>query len=167
MTERVFHVLFLCTGNSARSILAEALLERLGAPRFRGFSAGSHPKDAPHPVALAILSEKGFDTEGLRSKSWDDFAAPGAPEIDLVITVCDSAAKETCPIWSGSPSSAHWSLEDPAGCEGGPESTRQRFEKTFDELESRIDRLVRLDVAELGRDALARRAGAIGSSDAS
>lgn len=167
MKARAYHVLFLCTGNSARSILAEALLERLGAPCYRGFSAGSHPKQAPHPVALATLAAKGFETEGLRSKSWDEFAAPGAPKIDLVITVCDNAANESCPIWPGSPAKAHWSHVDPAAFEGRPGATRQRFEETFDELEARIDRLVRLDIAELGRDEFTRRVDLIGRSDAS
>jgi protein-tyrosine-phosphatase len=167
MTERACHVLFLCTGNSARSILAEALLERMGAPNYRGFSAGSQPKEAPHPVAIATLEAKGFDTEGLRSKSWDEFAAPGAPVVDLVITVCDNAANESCPIWPGNPLMAHWSLEDPAAFDGGPEATRQRFEQTYDELEARIDRLAMLDMAELRRNEFARRVSLIGRLDSS
>ena len=149
MKDGAYHVLFLCTGNSARSIFAEALLERLGAPRYRGFSAGSHPKKAPHPVALAILAAKGFGTEGLRSKSWDEFAAPGAPEIDLVITVCDNAASESCPIWPGNPSRAHWSHEDPAATTGSKAEVRDSFERVFCQLAARIDALVRLDLANL------------------
>jgi arsenate reductase len=167
MTERAYHVLFLCTGNSARSILAEALLERLGAPRYRGFSAGSHPKQAPHPAALALLAARGFETDGLRSKSWDEFAAPGAPEIDLVITVCDNAANESCPVWVGNPLRAHWSLEDPAAFEGDPDEERKRFEETFAQLEAGIEKLLNLDVAGLGRDEFGRRVLLIGMSDSS
>jgi arsenate reductase len=114
----VRNVLFLCTGNSARSLIAEALLNRAGAGRYRAFFAGSWPKGEPHPAAIALLEEQGLDVTGLRSKSWDEFAEPHAPKMDLVITVCDSAAGETCPVWPGHPATAHWGIEDPAAVEG-------------------------------------------------
>jgi protein-tyrosine-phosphatase len=113
-----YTVLFVCTGNAARSILAEAILNRLGAPAFRAYSAGSHPKDAVHPGALALLRDQGFDTERLRPKGWAEFAAPGAPRLDCVITVCDNAANEACPAWPGAPASAHWSIPEPADADG-------------------------------------------------
>ena len=114
MAEHVFNVLFLCTGNSARSILAESILRKEGAGRFRAFSAGSHPKGVVNPFALKVLESYNYPTEGLRSKSWDEFAAPGAPIMDFVFTVCDTAAAETCPVWPGQPMTAHWGIEDPA-----------------------------------------------------
>jgi arsenate reductase len=163
MTERVHHVLFLCTGNSARSILAEALLERFGAPRYRAFSAGSHPKATPHPTAIATLGAKGFDTSGLRSKSWDEFVAPGAPDIDLVITVCDNAANESCPIWPGSPAKAHWSHVDPAATIGSAAERRDAFEAVYDRLANQVEALVRLDPAKLRDDELAEAVAKISS----
>ena len=156
------NVLFLCTGNSARSILAEALMERSGPPRYRGFSAGSQPKSAPHSVALAILADKGYATQGMRSKSWDEFAEPASREFDLVITVCDDAAGESCPIWPGAPIRIHWGLEDPASFEGSSDAIRQRFERTYTDLEARIEALLALDPLLLGRDEFARRLAFIG-----
>jgi arsenate reductase (thioredoxin) len=130
------NVLFLCTGNSARSILAEAILNNEGADHFRAFSAGSHPKGQVHPAALALLNELGLPTEGLRSKSWDEFAAGDAPPIHFVITVCDNAAGEVCPIWAGKPLKAHWGIPDPAAVEGAGQ--REAFIEAYRELHARI-----------------------------
>ena len=128
----VINVLFLCTGNSARSILAEAILNKEGAGRFRALSAGSFPKGEVHPAALKLLAERGHSTDGFRSKSWDEFAAAGAPPLDLVITVCDNAAGEVCPIWPGTPARAHWEISDPAAVEG--ESQAEAFAEAYREL---------------------------------
>jgi arsenate reductase len=141
------NVLFLCTGNSARSILAEALLNHNGEGRFRAFSAGSQPKGEPHPVALDVLHSHGFPTEGLRSKSWHEFAGPDGPPIDLVITVCDNAAGETCPVWPGRPIGAHWGIEDPAAVEG--DGQREAFETALRYLRQRISLLVSLPVRSI------------------
>lgn len=136
MTGGPYNVLFLCTGNSARSILAEALLNRDGAGRFRGYSAGSFPKGQVHPMALALLADLGLPTGDLRSKGWDEFAAPGAPPLDFIVTVCDNAAGETCPVWPGHPVTAHWGIEDPAAVEGPGQ--RAAFERALNELGGRI-----------------------------
>jgi arsenate reductase len=162
MTDAPLHVLVLCTGNSARSILGECLLERLGEGRVRGFSAGSHPKEAPHPLALALLETRGYDTTRLRSKSWDEFAAPGAPAIDVVLTVCDAARAETCPVWPGHPLQAHWGLADPAACEGSEEECRAAFEEAYRILAHRVRRFLALPLASLDRETLARELGVIG-----
>lgn len=155
-------VLFLCTGNSARSILAERLLEYHGAGRFRAHSAGSFPRGAVHPLALALLEEAGLPTAGLRSKPWDEFAAAGAPRLDFVFTVCDRAAGEACPAWPGQPITAHWGLPDPAA-EGGTEAQRMlAFRESFRALERRIRLFVSLPVAGLDRMALTRRVEEIG-----
>ena len=154
MSGRPFHVLVLCTGNSARSFLAECALNRRGEGRVRAFSAGSRPKGEPHPLALALLEERGFDTSGLRSKSWDEFATPDAPPIDLVVTVCDNAARETCPVWPGAPLSVHWGVDDPAAVNGSPEEQRAAFELAWQELDAKIARFAALDLEGLSRDAL-------------
>lgn len=163
MTDRIRNVLFLCTGNSARSILAEALLNRDGAGRFHAYSAGSQPKGEPHPAALALLSDQGFPLDGLRSKNWDEFAAPGAPQMDLIITVCDSAAGETCPIWPGHPTSAHWGIEDPAAVEG--DGQRQAFLNAMTFLQRRISLLLSLPDAELDTFAGRQRVREIGRTE--
>jgi len=156
------HVLFLCTGNSARSILAECLLERLGGGRFRAWSAGSQPKGAVHPLALELLAERGYETAGLRSKSWDEFAAPGAPRLDFVFTVCDAAARESCPLWPGQPITAHWGVADPAAVEGPESQRRYAFRRAYTELEARIRLFVALPLASLDRLRVQEAVEAIG-----
>ena len=140
------NILFLCTGNSARSILAEAILNKVGADRFHAFSAGSHPKGTVHPAALKLLGELGYPTDGYRSKSWDEFAAPGAPPLDLVITVCDNAAGEVCPIWPGKPAKAHWGIPDPAAVEGAEQ--REAFLAAYRSLEERIGKFLAAEAAD-------------------
>lgn len=152
--QRQYNVLFLCTGNSARSILAERVLESLGGDRFRGFSAGSQPKGAPHPLALRLLQEQGLPVEGLRSKSWDEFAAPGAPPLDFIFTVCDSAAAEVCPVWPGRPVSAHWGMPDPAAAEGSEAARMLAFRETFAMLQRRLGAFTSLPLAALDGMAL-------------
>ncbi len=148
------NVLFLCTGNSARSILAESLANRLGEGRIRAWSAGSHPKGEVHPFALQTLRKYGYDTSGLRSKSWDEFTGPGAPRFDVIVTVCDQAASEPCPIWPGHPAQGHWSIEDPAAAEGEAYERRWAFERVYRKLERLIQGFARLPIASLDRDAL-------------
>lgn len=160
MSERPYNVLFLCTGNSARSILAEALLNREGGGRFRAFSAGSFPKGVVHPMALEILTELGFDTNALRSKSWDELAAPGAPEIDLIFTVCDNAAGEVCPAWPGRPITAHWGIDDPATAEG--DGQREAFLSALHQLRNRVSLLLSLPIESLDRMSLYHRLSEIG-----
>ena len=155
------NVLFLCTGNSARSILAEALLNRSGGRRFRAYSAGSHPKGAVHPAALALLKNLGFATRPLRSKSWDVFAAEGAVEMDIVITVCDSAAEEVCPVWPGAPVTAHWGIPDPAAVQGVSEDVAAAFLHTFHALRERVSALTSLSATELDGPHLAERLRAV------
>ncbi|MEO1986383.1 MAG: arsenate reductase ArsC [Martelella sp.] len=138
MTDRIYNVLFLCTGNSARSIMAEAILNKEGAGRFHAFSAGSRPKGEVHPLALKTLETMGYPAEGFRSKSWDEFSGPDAPEIDFIITVCDNAAGESCPIMRGSGRRAHWGVEDPAGVSGTEEQKLRAFAQTATFLKSRI-----------------------------
>lgn len=156
------NVLFLCTGNSARSILAEALLASHGKNRFRAFSAGSHPTGTVHPLALDILSKNRLATEGLRSKSWEEFASPGAPPLDFVFTVCDNAAGEVCPVWPGQPITAHWGVEDPAAVEGDESVRRRAFLNAYTVLRTRIQLFVNLPLTSLDRLALAQRLRDIG-----
>jgi arsenate reductase len=158
------HVLFLCTGNSARSILAECLLNQRGEGRFVGHSAGSHPKGEVHPLAIGLLRDMNVPIEGLRSKSWDEFAGPDAPPIDFVITVCDNAAGETCPVWRGRPMTAHWGIADPAAVEGSPHERRAAFRKAFSELDSRIKIFTSLPIRALERARLQERVNAIGQA---
>ncbi|MEJ1966819.1 MAG: arsenate reductase ArsC [Gammaproteobacteria bacterium] len=165
MNERPFNVLFLCTGNSARSILAEQLLNHWGRGKFRGFSAGSFPKGQVHPIALELLRHMKLPTEGLRSKSWDEFAVPGAPAMDFVFTVCDNAAGEACPYWPGQPITAHWGVEDPAAADGTEAEKWLAFRKAFHELESRIRAFTSLPVETLDRAKLKERVDAIGQGD--
>jgi len=157
-----YEVLFLCTGNSARSILAERLLEHHGAGRFHAHSAGSFPRGQVHPLALQLLAEQGLPTAGLRSNLWDEFAAPGAPALDFVFTVCDQAAGETCPAWPGQPVTAHWGLPDPAAEQGSDAQRMLAFREAFQALERRIRLFVSLPFAGLDRMALTRRVEEIG-----
>ncbi len=161
MNDRPLNVLFLCTGNSARSIIAESLLNQWGRGRFVGYSAGSFPKGEVHPVALELLSNMKVPTAGLRSKSWDEFAAPGAPQMDFVLTVCDNAASEVCPIWPGQPMSAHWGIADPAAVAGSEKERRAAFRAAFSELDSRIKILTSLPIASLDRIKLQERLNSI------
>jgi len=156
------NVLFLCTGNSARSILAESLLNQQGRGRFRGFSAGSHPKGEVHPIALALLKQLELPSADLRSKSWDEFAAPGAPPIHFVITVCDNAAGEVCPIWPGKPMTAHWGIPDPAAVEGTDAQKWEAFRTALQQLEHRIRAFVSLPIGSLERVQLKSRLDEIG-----
>ena len=160
MTDRTYNVLFLCTGNSARSILAEAILKREGGGRFHAFSAGSYPKGDVHPAALAQLAELGIATGGYRSKSWDEFAAEGAPKLDFVFTVCDNAAGETCPIWPGQPMTAHWGIEDPAAVEG--ERQPQAFRNAYLAMQRRIQLVLALPLESIDEMSLRRKIRDIG-----
>jgi arsenate reductase len=162
MTDRTFNVLFLCTGNSARSILAEAIVNHLGAGRFAGYSAGSQPKGAVHPYARDLLDSLGLPTQGMFSKSWDVYAVAGAPHMDFVFTVCDDAAGEACPIWPGQPMTAHWGIPDPAAASGTELDKRAAFRAAYAALESRIRLFLSLPFASLDRMALQQRLNAIG-----
>jgi len=157
-----YNVLFLCTGNSARSIMAEALLNFRGAGRFQAYSAGSHPKGEVHPLALAVLERNHLPAERLRSKSWDEFAAAGAPRLDFVFTVCDRAAAEVCPIWPGQPMTAHWGIQDPAEATGSPEERLRAFQQAFRELDARIMNFTSLRLESLDQLSLQRQLDAIG-----
>jgi arsenate reductase (thioredoxin) len=162
MTDKIYNVLFLCTGNSARSILAEAIINKLGKGKFRGFSAGSHPKGQVHPIALALLRQLEFSTEELRSKSWDEFAAPSPLHLDFVFTVCDNAAGEVCPYWSGQPMTAHWGIPDPAAVEGSDTDKSFAFREAFRSMETRIKLFLSLPLASIDRMRLKERLDAIG-----
>ncbi len=162
MADDILNILILCTGNSARSILGEMLINRLGQGRFAGFSAGSTPTGKVNPFALELLKQKGYDISGLRSKSWDEFAVPGAPKIDFVITVCDNAAGETCPVWPGHPARAHWGIADPAAATGSDADRMGAFNAAYDQLEARISAFAALDLKALDADALQDKLDAIG-----
>ena len=159
---RLLNVLFLCTGNSARSILGEVLINHIGKRRFQGFSAGSHPKGAVHPLALELIESVGWSTDGLRSKSWDEFSGPDAPPMDFVFTVCDQAAAEACPFWPGQPMTAHWGVPDPAAVQGTEEERRRAFHDAFLVLETRIKLFTSLRPEVLDSFALRRRLEEIG-----
>lgn len=163
MSERIYNVLFLCTGNSARSILAESVLNHDGAGRFRAYSAGSFPKGDVHPTAIEVLQSLGFPHEGFRSKSWDEFAKPGAPVFDFIFTVCDSAAGETCPIWPGHPMTAHWGIEDPAAVEG--EGQRDAFVQALRYLRRRIELFLALPLSAIDEVALKAKLKEIGRQE--
>jgi arsenate reductase len=159
-----YNVLFLCTGNSARSIMAEAILNHRGKGAFTAYSAGSRPSGAPRPEALKQIESAGIETEGLRSKSWDEFAAPGAPMMDFVFTVCDNAAKEQCPFWPGQPMTAHWGIPDPAAVKGSPEEIARAFNDAFVILDRRIGLLLSLPFSTLEQFAIQRKIEEIGRS---
>jgi arsenate reductase len=162
MDQQLSGVLFLCTGNSARSILAEAMLNAMGHGRFRAHSAGSHPRGEVNPFALELLRKNGLSTADLRSKSWDEFARPDAPPIDFVFTVCDQAAGEACPFWPGQPMTAHWGIADPAAVEGTDEAKRRAFFKAYNELHNRLSLFVSLPMERLDRMTLKQRLDEIG-----
>jgi protein-tyrosine-phosphatase len=162
MAARVFHVLFLCTHNSARSIIAECVMNRVGAGKFKAYSAGSQPRGSVHAYALDLLHQLDYDTSGLRSKSWDEFAQPGAPRLDFVFTVCDDAAQETCPVWPGQPMSAHWGVPDPSRAEGNEAEKRVAFADTYRMLNQRIGIFVNLPVASLDSLSLQTKLDEIG-----
>ncbi len=166
MTDTTYNVLFLCTGNSARSILAESVLNRVGRSRFRAFSAGSHPAGAIHPYALDLLQRQNFPTQDLRSKNWNEFAQDGAPKLDFVFTVCDNAANEVCPVWPGQPMTAHWGLPDPAAVEGTEAERRLAFADALRMLTQRIDIFVNLPIESLDKLSLSQRLSEIGKSGA-
>lgn len=159
-----YNVLFLCTGNSARSIMAEAILNHKGKGRFRAYSAGSHPSGQPRPEALRQIEAAGLSTAGLRSKSWDEFSAPVAPKLDFIFTVCDNAAKEQCPYWPGQPMAAHWGIADPAAVKGTPEEIARAFREAFTILDRRITLFLSLPLATLEGMAIKREIDQIGRS---
>jgi arsenate reductase len=159
-----FNVLFLCTGNSARSIMAEAILNKLGAGQFRAYSAGSHPKGRVHPEALRLLQSLGYDTSGFRSKSWDEFAKPGGSDFDFVFTVCDNAAAEACPLWPGQPMTAHWGVPDPAEATGTPAEMALAFKDSYRMLHQRIGIFTALPLRSLDQLTLQNKLKDIGRS---
>ena len=166
MTGTPFNVLVLCTGNSARSIIAEALINTMGGGRFRAYSAGSHPGGTVNPFAVEQIAATGYPLDGLRSKSWDEFATPDAPPMDFVITVCDHAAGEVCPIWPGHPLTAHWGFEDPAAAVGTDDEKRRVFAAVYRQILGRVHLFVNLPLAVLDRQAIKRALDAIGSATA-
>jgi arsenate reductase len=165
--DRVYNVLFLCTGNSARSILGEALLNHLGGGHFKAYSAGSHPKGEVNPLALSTLADAGISSSGLRSKSWDEFATAQAPKLDFVFTVCDNAAGETCPFWPGQPMTAHWGIEDPAAVEGPLFKRQAAFDDALRYMRNRIAAFINLPLATIDRMTLTSKLQGIGAMDGS
>ena len=164
MAGKTFHVLFLCTGNSARSIMAETLLNAMGKGRFKAFSAGSHATGKVNPLALELIVKNRLSTEGMRSKNWDEFAVAGAPEMQFVFTVCDQAAGEVCPVWPGQPMSAHWGVDDPAAVTGSDEDRRKAFFKAYNQLANRISIFLNLPLDKLDRLALQKKLDEIGNT---
>jgi arsenate reductase (thioredoxin) len=164
MSDKIYNVLFLCTGNSARSIIAEALLNRLGQGKFKAYSAGSQPKGEVHPYTLQLLKGMNYDTSFARSKNWDEFAEPGAPQLDFVFTVCDNAAAEACPVWPGQPMTAHWGVPDPAAAEGTESEKHFAFADAYRMLNNRISIFVSLPMMSLDKLSLQKRLNEIGSS---
>jgi arsenate reductase len=164
VSHRTYNILVLCTGNSARSIMAEALLNILGAGRLRAYSAGSHPAGKVNPLAVEQVQAIGYPLENLRSKSWDEFAQPGAPHMDFIITVCDNAAGEICPVWPGQPISAHWGFEDPAAATGSLEERRRVFEHVFRQIKTRVERLLNLPLETMDKTSLQKEMRAIGDA---
>jgi len=162
MTDKTFNVLFLCTGNSARSILAEAILNRVGQGKFKAYSAGSHPKGEVHPYTIQLLKTLNYNTDFARSKNWDEFAVPGAPQMDFVFTVCDSAAAESCPVWPGQPMTAHWGIPDPAAAEGTDAEKHLAFDDAYRMLNNRIGIFVSLPMTSIDKLALQKRLDDIG-----
>ena len=165
MTERIYNVLILCTDNSARSIMAEALINTMGQGRFRAYSAGSHPTGKVNPFAVEKVESVNYPTESLRSKSWDEYATPDAPKMDFIITVCDNAAGEMCPVWPGQPISAHWGFEDPAAVEGTDAEKRRAFEQTFRHMMNRVRLFVNLPLKMLDQTAIKRELANIGKTE--
>ena len=163
MSDKVYNVLFLCTGNSARSILGEAVMNKLGKGRFKAWSAGSFPKGEVHPMALSVLSGMGFDASDMRSKSWDEFSKPGTPQFDFIFTVCDNAAGESCPVWIGHPMTAHWGIEDPAAVEG--EGQRDAFLQALRYLTNRISLFLTLPIESIDAMAMKQKLREIGESE--
>lgn len=164
VADRIYNVLFLCTGNSARSVMAEVLLNKLGAERFRAFSAGSRPAGKVNPYTIELLERKGHPVAGLSSKSWDAFSRPEAPHMDMIITVCDNAAGEACPVWPGKPVTAHWGFEDPAAFEGSHEAKSAKFNQIYVEIMARVRLLVNVPVERLDRMAIQAQLRSIGKS---
>ena len=164
MGETVYNVLFLCTGNSARSVMAEVLLNTLGGGRFKAYSAGSHPAGKVNPFTLELLKNNGHSVEDLRSKSWDEFASPEAPKMDFVITVCDNAAGEMCPVWPGQPMTAHWGFQDPAALEGPDEEKRRLFRSVYQQIANRLRVFLSLPMASLDRLSLQQKVKDIGKA---
>lgn len=162
MSEKLHNVLFVCTGNSARSIMAEGILNKLGAGRFKAWSAGSHPKGAVHPLAVEVLERLGMSQSDFRSKSWDEFTQPGAPELNFVFTVCDNAAGEVCPVWPGQPVTAHWGIYDPVAVDGSPERQRQAFNDVAQVLKRRIELMLALPEPSLASLSIQSQLNAIG-----